>query len=302
MELLQVKLSEIDLSSRTFVFSFPPRGDLLRESLRRVGLIEPPVITEHEGRFLPVAGEGRLLALRDLGAERAPVLLARGLSPLKAQEQALESNLFRDLNPVEKAEALARFSRYLSPEEAASKVLPRLGFSAEARWYFLLLRLSEAPRELKEAVAQRGLPLKVAERLLRFPPEALVRTLGLLERLRFTVSEAREVTEGLLDLSRKEDRPLTELLEEFEAFSSRDAFLKAFRGRLRPHLFRREEETRRLREALLSQGARLESPPAFERDEHHLIIPFKDRSELSRRLRRLADFLEKESRAAGDRG
>ncbi|RUM88687.1 MAG: hypothetical protein DSZ24_02990 [Thermodesulfatator sp.] len=302
MQLLQVELSALDLTSRVFVFSFPSRKDLLRESLSRVGLLEPPVITEYEGRLLPIAGEGRLLALKELGERKAPVLLRRDLSPLEAQELALESNLFRGLNPVEKAEVLFRFSRYLSPEEAAKRVLPRLGFSAEPRWYFLLLQLAKAPRKLKEAVALRGLSLKVAERLLRFPPEEIPSVLELLERFRFTASEAREVVEGLLDLSRCESRPLGEILSAYRGFLEKTEFLKDLRQRLRPNLRRWEEEARCLRQRLFSLGARLETPPAWEKDEYRLIIPFKPGTALPERLRRLADFWEKESRIANDRG
>ncbi len=293
MEIAVLPFSEIDLDSRTFVFSFPRRDRYLRESLERWGLLEPPVVLADQGKILPVAGEGRLLALRGMGVREVSCRILRGLSPLEAQWLALESNRFRELNLVEKAEALARFSRYLSAEELSRQVLPRLGLKPDPEWYYFLRDLAAAPDELKWAVAEGRLPLKVARILLKCPEDTRQVLLEILERFRFTASEKREVVEGLRDLARRDGLSVEEVLSRhFENLPGREEFLKRLRALLRPHIFELEKTFFRYREALRSRGALLEIPPGFEGETLRLSLPFRSREELLQKLQSLQRLLE----------
>ncbi|MBX6423246.1 ParB/RepB/Spo0J family partition protein [Thermosulfurimonas sp. F29] len=300
MKIVTLRLADVDLLSRTFVFSLPPRDTLLLESVKRRGVIEPPVVLEGEDGFVPVAGEGRLLAARALGLEEVSCRVLPGMPPVEAQWLALESNLFRGLNLAEKAEVVARLSRYLSPEEVVRRVFPLLGLRSDPEGYFFLKALSEAPESLKLQVASGRLSPRAARALLRCPRKAQPELLDLLERLRFTASERQEVVEGLLDLARREDLPLEEVLSRFRGFERREEFLRALRKALRPSLSRMEEKALRLREVLRGKGVLLEIPPALEREEWSLKIPFRSREGLLRKLDDLRNLLSGEPGLLGD--
>lgn len=104
--------------------AFPPEeGAKLMDSIREVGLINPPVVREEGGRYILIAGERRLralaLLLKDgqgfkhgstyhLGPE-IPVTLWTELSPADAEAIELEENITRlDLTWQERTKAIAR--------------------------------------------------------------------------------------------------------------------------------------------------------------------------------------------------
>ncbi len=291
MKLYPLELSDLRWEDRRFVYSFPTRDYLLKESIKRVGVIEPPVVLETPEGLVPVCGEGRLLAARSLGFSALEVRLLKGISPLEALELSLESNLFRGLNLVEKAEIISRFSRYLSPEEVAQKVLPRLELPPTPRWYFFLRRLSEAPQPLKQATAEERLPLKVTEELLKLPPPEQIFLLEVFERLGLSFSEQRETLAGLLDLCRRHELSLKELWErEFGEIKDRRSFMQRLRQLLRPEFSKTLERFNRWRSLLAEKGLELEIPPALEKDVLLLKIPFKNLEELNSRLQDLRDL------------
>ncbi len=291
MRWARLSWGEIDLDSRTFVFSFPPRGDLLRESIHRFGLLEPPVVARAGEKFLPVAGEGRLLAWKSLGEEEVPVFILPETDPLRLQEMALESNLWRGLNLVEKAEVVVRFRRYLAPEEVVSGVFPRLGLSPTPEGYFFLEEVARSSGRVRQALATGKLPPKVARLLFRYPSEWRERIWNFLEKLGLSVSEKREALEGILDLARREERPPEELLQELEDRTDRGEFLSELRRRLRPHLFQTQQKLSRLRERVRTAEALLETPPALETDTLSLTLRFRSEEELRSKLERLLKLL-----------
>lgn len=79
----------------------------LAESIQRIGLINPPVIT-HDG--ILVAGERRLTAIRQLGWTHVPVQFVEDLSDYELQTIELEENIKRENLPwQDEVAALARF-------------------------------------------------------------------------------------------------------------------------------------------------------------------------------------------------
>jgi ParB family transcriptional regulator, chromosome partitioning protein len=78
----------------------------LVESIRDQGLIQPPLVRPHPERadeFYLIAGERRLRALREIGAEEVPVLV-REVDADQARVLGTLENLDRtDLSPAEEA-------------------------------------------------------------------------------------------------------------------------------------------------------------------------------------------------------
>lgn len=82
----------------------------LAESIQEVGVLQPVLVKTTDTGYRLVAGERRLRAARLLGKKSVPaILLESGMSNLQVQ---LVENLQReDLNPVERAVALAEFMK-----------------------------------------------------------------------------------------------------------------------------------------------------------------------------------------------
>ncbi len=106
--------------------------DLLAESIGRIGLINPLVVTQD---CVLVAGERRLTACRQLGWTAIPVQYAEELSEYELQTIELEENVKRvNLTWQEEVEALARFHRLKlsnEPEWTQADTATALGYSQQ---------------------------------------------------------------------------------------------------------------------------------------------------------------------------
>ena len=106
--------------------------DLLAESIARIGLINPLVVTQD---CVLVAGERRLTACRQLGWTAIPVQYAEELSDYELHSIELEENIKRvNLTWQEEVEALDRFHRLKlsnEPEWTQADTATALGYSQQ---------------------------------------------------------------------------------------------------------------------------------------------------------------------------
>jgi len=81
--------------------------DLLVASIRRVGIIEPLVVSRTDDAFTLVAGHRRLEAAKRVGLKSVPAVVSEG-DDAQQTEIGFAENLFRkDLSPVELASAIS---------------------------------------------------------------------------------------------------------------------------------------------------------------------------------------------------
>ena len=227
----------------------------LAQSIREVGVLQPLLVAERNGRYQIIAGERRWRAARLAGLDQVPCVV-REAEQLQRMQIALVENLQRDdLNPVETAMALQGLITQcaITQEEAAAKV----GKSRPA--VANLLRLLALPKELLDMVAQGSLSEGHARALLGLPEEAS--QLRLAKRV---VDEGLSVrqTEALVRLQREgsEKKKSTEAPRLAELGLLEEAARKALgvratasgsstRGKLILH-YNSPEELERLYEAL----------------------------------------------------
>jgi ParB/RepB/Spo0J family partition protein len=102
----------------------------LAESIRTIGLINPPVVTPD---FILVAGERRLEAMRSLGYLECPVQLTTDLDPVQLHLIELEENTKRlDLSWQDQNDAIAAYhalKKKLDPTWTQEKTGEALGLS-----------------------------------------------------------------------------------------------------------------------------------------------------------------------------
>lgn len=172
--ILSIPLSHIDpnpLQPRT---QFDDASiDQLTESIRTYGLLEPIVVTPQGNRWQIVAGERRFRAFKKLRKETIPALV-RSASELERLELALIENIQReDLNPMEKAAALAKLvdDFGLTQEQAAKKMgMARSTFANT-------IRLLSLPPDMQKGLADRKISEGHAKVLLGVADAAAQRTL-----------------------------------------------------------------------------------------------------------------------------
>jgi ParB family chromosome partitioning protein len=135
----------------------------LADSLRRDGLLQPPVVRRKgDGRYELIAGERRLRAARLAGFQTVPVVV-RNCTDQQAMVLALVENLQRkDLNPIETAQAYHRLLKEfgLTQEALAERVGKDRSSVAN------IMRLVHLPTDIQQDIAAGRLTTGHAKVLL----------------------------------------------------------------------------------------------------------------------------------------
>lgn len=120
----------------------------MSESIRQYGVLQPLIVTPHEGNYMIIAGERRWRASKLAGLSHVPAIV-RSLKDLERLEIALIENVQRvDLSPLEQAESI----EYLHQNFGTSytDIAKRLGKGNST--VVNIVRLMQLPEAAKDAL------------------------------------------------------------------------------------------------------------------------------------------------------
>jgi len=135
--------------------------ELLVDSIKRLGVLEPVKVKEVDGRYEIIYGNRRFLAARQAGLATIPAIVADGESDTAVEEMVHENLMREDLNPLDLANWLAQIK---GMEGLSNEVLSaKFGFSRGwAEQYLALLKCDD---NIQVAVAQGKIDIVSARRL-----------------------------------------------------------------------------------------------------------------------------------------
>ena len=212
-----VSIRKIDLKDERFRTSYHFNLDRLILSIRKAGLLSPPLVRGREKRYVLVTGWKRIQACRALGLTAINVLVTEEKNDLRLLLRALYENLAtREISLVEKAEIGRKLLGFgVDRKTLLRSYLPLLSFPATAEHLDVLLALSRAALVVREFVWEKDAPLPVVQSLLRFAP---VEQKALLPWLRpLGQNKQRELLEDVWEICRRDTITVRKLLSEAEA-------------------------------------------------------------------------------------
>ncbi|RLG10955.1 hypothetical protein DRN73_06555 [Candidatus Pacearchaeota archaeon] len=271
----KVKIEEIDLENRDFLFSYPKRNKFLKESIQKFGVLEPPILISTSEKFKIVSGEGRILALKDLQQTIVPVIIVENLSPAECLLISLETNLFRPLNLIEKADFIDKALKYLSIEEVI-KLLPKLNFSSNYIWINFLQKINKLEDKFKIFIIENKLNPKLAEKLSELKKEEKEEFWEIFQKLRLTFSEQKEVLEMLIDLKKFYELPtlvpeeLKKILDESDFNKRRKKFFEKLYEMKFPFYSKKRKKISDLINNFKKRGIELRFSPYLEKRDIEL--------------------------------
>ncbi len=140
----------------------------LSESIRRHGILQPPVVRcIAPGLYELIAGERRLRAATMAGMAVIPCLVRAGDDDESAELAIIENLQRRDLDMFEEAAAIATLcEKYrLTQEQVGQKLSVSQSYVANK------LRLLRLPEEARDILRMPGMTERHARAVLRLPPE-----------------------------------------------------------------------------------------------------------------------------------
>lgn len=278
-----VSIKDINLEDRTYLFSYPKRNVFLRESIKLIGLIQPPLLLSEKenSKFQIICGEGRILACYELNISEIPVIIVYDKSPKNLLLLSLESNLFRPLNLVEKAEFINRALKVFSMEETI-KLLPKLNLNPSYHWIEFLQSIESLEEDCKKLLVEQHLNPKIAKVLAGLSSNERKEFLEVLQKLKLSFSEQKEVLEKLLDYKKRRDLPfllpeeLKEILKEEDFNIRKREFFKILKELYYTHYSLKMKKLSSVIEKFRTKNIYLNFPSYFEKRE--VEIQFKNTS------------------------
>jgi ParB family chromosome partitioning protein len=238
----------------------------LADSIRQLGLIQPPIVQQVQAsdglvsapRYQLITGERRWRAARLAGLQHVDVIVKEA-TPQEMLELALVENIQRaDLNPLEEAQAYQQLADEFGLTQ--ERIAERVGRSRVS--VANTMRLLRLPQEVKEALVAARISEGHARALLMLDDEdEQLLVLRTTIKKRLSVRQTEELVRRLQTATQTADRqrsrsPETESLErEFrDGLGTRvDLFRSRKGGRLVIHFYS-EEDLQALYERIL--GAR----------------------------------------------
>jgi ParB-like chromosome segregation protein Spo0J len=201
-----------------YTMSYGFNLDVLRESIGKVGLINPPLVARNqEGSFDIVSGYRRVLALKALGAREAlcKEVTAALASPLERFLTAFYDNLAtRKFNEIEKAMILSKLQQFVPEEKVLNSFMPLLSLPSHEgtlKFYLKLLDLDEA---IQKAAARGEISIKVAKVFVEMERASRQVLFHCVTILKLNINQQLNFIENIKDIGMREGLTTLELLSE----------------------------------------------------------------------------------------
>ncbi len=222
---VHILLSNIDLSSENYdwyLFRYGRDSDLIKESIRKVGLINPVILKKSrdaEETYTVICGYQRIMACQKLEQVSIEAKVIDGLNDEEILLLVLHDNLSsRGFNEIEKGIVLKKFLDIgYSYDRLMAEIAPLLEIPPNKNIidkYFSMLKLD---REIIQSVAKGELELERAFLLIALDDVERDVVCRVLFRESITnINEAKETIRNLLDLKLIKQLEIAELLSSSE--------------------------------------------------------------------------------------
>ncbi|MCD6489406.1 MAG: ParB N-terminal domain-containing protein [Thermodesulfobacterium sp.] len=295
-----VSIESIDLEDRTYLFSYPKRTVFLKESIKSVGLIQPPVLFSKKGfsRLKIICGEGRINACQELGISEIPAFIISEKSDKELLLLALESNLFRTLNIIEKAEFINKALKFFSVDEVI-KLLPKLNLSPSFHWVEFLQAINRLEDTFKKLLIDGELNPKIAKTLAYLSLEEKKKFLELLKKLDLSFSEQREVLEKLLDYKKRKNLScllpdeLKKVLDIEDFNKRKKEFFEILKALYYPHYVSKLKKISPIVKNFREKHININFSPYFEKKELEIQFKIMSFEEFEKKLKFIEENKEK---------
>ena len=297
-----VDLKNIDDCSGPYCMSFGFNPEPLIQSIKRIGLVNPPLVVENmQGEMTIIIGYRRIQAVKSLGWHKIPckILSKSELSPFECLLLNLYDNIAtRKLNEVEKGMVLCRLQNYINRTEILEQYMTLLDLPSHEHTLVFFMKLEkDLEKDIKEYLVQRHLSLGTTKALLEMDLESRKQVFHLISSIKLNINQQSQLLDYLFDLSNISHKPIYEILEQhpFKSICSdtrlnnpqkANVLLQKLKTKRFP-ILRQAEMT--FKNNVLNLGLpkdiRINAPPYFEASHYRLEVLFKDGKELIKKVK-----------------
>jgi ParB family transcriptional regulator, chromosome partitioning protein len=300
-----VRTSAVEVSATRFKITTDEGIDVLVASIRRIGLLNPPVLFRQGPGHVIVSGFRRVDALNSLKTDRFSArVLDPETDPVRCAAIAIADNAFqRSLNIIELARAYTLLEKTCSDRDQLLRTAAAAGLAASPSLIERLLPVCRLHGAIQSALIADTVSLPVALELGRLPEAVGIALAQIFIDLKLGLNRQREILTLVKEIARREGIDMLAVLgsREMEAILNGEPDRGLKRQHLRRYLLRRrfpaiteaEESFARLtRDLRLGKHAALIPPKNFEGNTYQMQLFFKTPDELRGHADRLHALAE----------
>ncbi len=313
----QVNISQIDIDDRSYVFSFEAPLSQLILSIKKVGMLHPPILEwTSEHRYRIVSGLRRILAALHLKMNevRAEVYETHHSQPcLELFLISFYENLgTRKLNEIEKALVIWKLINlfHVSNDEVISHYLPLMDLGSSQIVLQRYLRLVQLEDYLRSAIVEDLISSETAIAMLNLSPQERLVIFNLFQDTKAGKNNQKELLQLMQQLSVIKNQSIDQLLEfltinpiltntRLTAAQKLDKVKQVLKEARYPKFTELANRFQQLKKELkLPSNIILRAPAFFEGSEYSIEIRFNNQKEFNESAKIIAKLAD-ESKLIG---
>ena len=316
MILKEIELNSINFSDDEFLISYPLKYDNVKESIEKIGLINPPILYVGDAYMRPlrlnkfkiVSGFKRVFALRDLDRKKISCfIISNNYTAIELlQLSILDNSLNRQFNPIEKSIAINKLGKYVPKDNILNNYFKYLGLEPSEKLYILYESLISLEDDIKLAIANNELSERSGANLLGFSKKDRLALFDFLVQLKPSVSKQNEIIELVFEISKRENISVKNVIRAGEIdtiFSNKklsviqklERVREYLKKRRYPQLTKLEEEFESLKKSIgISQDMKFYPPAFFEGNNYEMYLSFSKISQLKKQITILNKMIDSE--------
>jgi ParB family chromosome partitioning protein len=216
MKFTQINPEKIDINDKRFQITPFFSVDPLIPSIKRTGLLNPPVLTKREGKYIIVSGWRRIFACRELSIPFIPVFIMLETKDLEAFKVPVFENLsIRDYTQIERAAIVRKLHGFgESPENIIQRYLPLLKAAPRREVMEAYIKIDQLSEEIKETAHNKKWPFGTLEIMTEWTEKERQSLFPLVNEL--SLNKQKELIENIFEISRKQGVSVQNILSSGE--------------------------------------------------------------------------------------
>ncbi|MBF0397995.1 MAG: ParB N-terminal domain-containing protein [Desulfobacterales bacterium] len=296
-----IEIDLINLNDETFRITTNREFTDIADSIKTIGIINPPILLKKNNNFIIVSGFRRIYASCE--SKIFARIIKEGTDDLFCIKLAISDNAFqRRLNLVEQSHSINLISPFLKDTNMLSKTLTSIGLNIEPVNIDKIKRIYYLPKLIQESIISDTIPLVMALELCKFQEDEQTAFANLFERLKPSLNKQREIVTNVSEIAIRDDIPILRALNEISHIMQnieldRNQKLLNVRTYLKTRRFpsiteaykKFEDNVKKLK---LNSGIKLVPPNDFEGTNYIFNIFFKNIRELNEHKLNLENIIK----------
>jgi hypothetical protein len=290
-------LSAIDPEDDTYRITTQTSIDDLVDSIKDVGIINPPLIIKKKSEYGTVCGFRRIEVGRCLGWRNIEVkLLGADTKRLECAKLAIVDNLHqRPLNLIETSRSIHLLSDCLDDKRNLVEFASTLGLAKNPSMIRKIEKLYYLSRPIQNCILSNTISLSIALELGMLQTDGGIAFVDLFEKLNASLNKQREIVTLVKEIALRENISILEVLQDDDLCSilnhteiDRTRKTQKIRMYLKTRRFPAITNAEnvfqtRLKDLKLGSGIKLIPPQNFEGTTYTIMLNFKNLAELEAR-------------------